>query len=347
MLSNKIKKCGSLLLFFLFIISALSLPAAAAQSDNRPTLYVGGVPFGVRFVTEGVLVVGYCDVDCNGKTLNPAKTAGICPGDCICAVNGKTVETAADLAAEIAKNGQNGIEFSYIREGEERRTEMQPVACRKDGNLRVGLLVRDSGAGIGTVTFVTENNTFGGLGHGICDGDSGALIPLARGNVMDVTIGGLTRGAAGAPGELRGRFSGERIGTLTQNTPCGVFGCFTERPELPTGKMPIAYKNEVHDGAVTLWCTLEDNVPHEYTAEISAIHREAQGNKCFTVHVTDRALIEKTGGIIQGMSGSPIIQDGRLIGAVTHVLIGDPTTGYGIFIENMLANMASPLQSAA
>ena len=345
MLSNKIKKGGSLLLIFLFILSVWSLPTGAAEAaEQRPSLYVGGMPFGVRFATEGVLVVGYCDVACNGRTQNPAKSAGICPGDCICAVNGKAVETAAQLATEISKNGQNGIEFSYLRAGEARSAGLCPVPCEKDGNLRVGLLVRDSGAGIGTVTFVTEQNTFGGLGHGICDGESGALIPLAKGNVMDVTVSGLTRGAAGAPGELKGRFSGERIGTLTQNTPCGVFGSFTECPELPVGKLPIAYKNEVHDGAVTLWCTLDEGEPQEYTAEISGIHREADGNKCFTVHVTDKDLIAKSGGIIQGMSGSPIIQDGHLIGAVTHVLIGDPTTGYGIFIENMLANMAVPLQ---
>ena len=203
--------------------------------------------------------------------------------------------------------------------------------------------MRDSGAGIGTVTFVTEQNLFGGLGHGICDGESGTLIPMARGSVMGVTVGSLKRGAAGAPGELKGHLSTEKMGALTQNTACGVFGAFAERPALPAGELPIAYRDELHDGAVTLWCTLDDNTPREYSAEISAIHRAAEGNKCFTVHITDKALLEKTGGIIQGMSGSPIIQDGHLVGAVTHVLIGDPTTGYGIFIENMLANMAEAL----
>jgi stage IV sporulation protein B len=166
---------------------------------------------------------------------------------------------------------------------------------------------------------------------------------MSRGSVMDVTIGSLKRGAAGAPGELKGHLSSEKTGTLMQNTPCGVFGAFAERPALPAGAMPIGYRDELHDGAVTLWCTLDDNTPREYSAEISAIHRAAEGNKCFTVHITDKALLEKTGGIIQGMSGSPIIQDGRLVGAVTHVLIGDPTTGYGIFIENMLANIPALL----
>ena len=164
---------------------------------------------------------------------------------------------------------------------------------------------------------------------------------------MDVEIAGLKRGAAGAPGELKGHFASGKTGSLLQNTPCGVFGSFAERPALPAGQLPIGYRDEIHDGAVTLWCTLDDNVTREYSAEISAIHREAEGNKCFTVHVTDKDLIAKTGGIVQGMSGSPIIQNGRLIGAVTHVLIGDPTTGYGIFIENMLDAANIPMAKAS
>ena len=344
MSSNKIKKGG--LLFFLLAVALLFRLPCAAIETARPTLYVGGIPFGVRFTTQGVLVVGYRDVACGQKSENPARAAGICPGDCIYKMNGKSIDTAAALSAEIAKHPTNGIEICYLREGEERCTHLVPLTDEQ-GVARVGLLVRDAGAGIGTVTFVTEENTFGGLGHGICDGECGALIPLAEGGVMPVRIHALRKGTRGTPGELKGQLSSERIGSLSQNTPCGVFGTFERRPSLPAGKLPIAYKDEVHDGAVTLWCTLEDNVPHEYTAEISAIHREANGNKCFTVHITDPTLIAQTGGIVQGMSGSPIIQDGKLVGAVTHVLIGDPTTGYGIFIENMLENMARSLKTTA
>ncbi len=335
---KQFKRVGTALLAFLFIITALTLPTAGAASE-RPTLYVGGIPFGVRFFTDGVLVVGYCDVECGGKACNPAKEAGLQPGDCICRVNRTEITTASGLAEAIEQGGAAALELCYRRDGKEHTAHLTPLPCDKDGRLRTGLYVRDSGAGIGTVTFVTEQNTFGGLGHGICDGESGTLIPMSRGSVMGVTIGGLTRGATGAPGELKGHFSAGKTGSLLQNTPCGVFGAFGERPALPAGQMPIAYKNEVHDGAVTLWCTLDDNVTREYGAEINAIHREAEGNKCFTVHITDKDLISKTGGIIQGMSGSPIIQDGHLVGAVTHVLIGDPTTGYGIFIENMLNQM--------
>ncbi|MBQ8356697.1 MAG: SpoIVB peptidase [Clostridia bacterium] len=336
--SNKIKRRGGFLLAILLIITALTLPVMGVTRE-RPTLYVGGIPFGVRFFTDGVLVVGYCDVQSGGGAHNPAKDAGLRPGDCIYQINEEKIDSAANLAEAIEKNGTCPLTLSFRREGKERTARITPLPCDEDGRLRTGLYVRDSGAGIGTVTFVTEQNTFGGLGHGICDGESGTLIPMARGSVMGVTIAGMNKGAAGAPGELKGHFSAGKTGSLTQNTPCGVFGAFAERPSLPTGALPIAYRDEVHDGAVTLWCTLDDNVPREYNAEITAINRAAEGNKCFTVHITDKALLEKTGGIIQGMSGSPIIQDGHLVGAVTHVLIGDPTTGYGIFIENMLNQM--------
>jgi stage IV sporulation protein B len=327
-------RAASFLLSFLLILSALLLPAGAER--ERPRLTVSGAPFGVRFFTDGVLVVEYCDVEHNGKMQNPARSAGICPGDCICGVNGAPVHTAAELSEAIVKNGAGPLSLSYKREGVQGEVTLSPLSCDKDGRLRTGLLVRDSGAGIGTVTFITAENTFGGLGHGICDGESGKLIPLARGSVMGVSIGSLKRGAAGAPGELKGHFSGGKTGALLQNTPCGVFGLLTDRPACPAGDMPIAFRDEVHDGAVTLWCTVDEDTPREYGAEIHTIHRNAPGNKCFTVHITDRALLDKTGGIVQGMSGSPIIQDGKLVGAVTHVLIGDPTTGYGIFIENML-----------
>ena len=331
------------LLTVLLLATLLALPAAAA----RPTLTVGGVPFGVRFVTDGVMVVGYCNVRCGGKEQSPAREAGLRPGDCICGVEGQAVNTAEDLQKAIEQNGKRAISISYTREGQEATATLTPLPCDEDGRLRLGLYVRDAGAGIGTVTFVEEDGRFGGLGHGICDGECGALIPLARGSVMGVTVGEISRGAAGAPGELRGHFSPKRVGVLQQNTTCGVFGALTERPCGLGQTLPIAYRNEVHDGAATLRCTLDESGPREYTVELSAIHRDADGNKCFTVKVTDPALLAKTGGIIQGMSGSPLVQDGRLVGAVTHVMINDPTTGYGIFIENMLSNMARPLETAA
>ncbi|MBQ8341432.1 MAG: SpoIVB peptidase [Clostridia bacterium] len=341
MKTQKRIKRWAFLLTLLLCIGALALPAAAAT--DRPVLTLGGVPFGVRFTTEGILVVSYCDVHSGGRDQNPARDAGLRPGDCICRVGEHKIETATELTEVIQQNGQQPLTLFYKREGREQAATLTPLPCDEDGRLRTGLFVRDAGAGIGTVTFVREDGSFGGLGHGICDGESGALIPLSRGSVMGVTLGDIHKGVAGTPGELRGHFSAERMGVLTQNTACGVFGHLTTCPTGLGDKLPIAYRNEVCEGAATLRCTLDNGAPREYTVEITAIRKQADGNKCFTVHVTDPDLLAKTGGIVQGMSGSPIIQDGKIVGAVTHVLINDPTTGYGIFIENMLSNMAVAL----
>lgn len=307
-------------------------------------LTVGGIPFGVRFFTDGVLVVGYCDVECDGKCQNPARRAGLSPGDCIYKINETELHDAAALCELLQESCGKEILVSYRRGEENKTAKLTPLGCDEDGRVRMGLFVRDSGAGIGTVTFIDgKTGGFMGLGHGICDSESGALVPMSRGSVLGVTIGGITRGAVGAPGELRGHFSAGKTGALLSNTVCGVYGVFAERPQTPAGELPIAYRNEVHDGAATVWCTLDDNQSREYSVTLSQIHKNAKGNKCFTVKITDAALLEKTGGIVQGMSGSPIVQDGHLVGAITHVLIGDPTTGYGIFIENMLENMPQAL----
>ena len=169
-------------------------------------------------------------------------------------------------------------------------------------------------------------------------------MPLARGSVLGVTISSVNKGAVGAPGELRGHFSAGKTGALISNTLCGVYGVFAEPPEKLGQKLPVGHRDQVHGGAATVRCTLDDNQPREYAVEISAVNRNAEGNKCFAVRVTDEALLSRTGGIVQGMSGSPVIQDGHLIGAVTHVLIGDPTTGYGIFLDNMLTAMPENLR---
>ncbi len=329
-----------LLLFALLLTLPVSAGRSKAAEEARETVLVGGVPFGVRFFTDGVLVVGYCDVESGGKAQNPAKDAGIKPGDCIKAVNGRTVSGVKELSEAVGEAGGGAITLAVSREGAELSFTLSPLACDAEGRWRTGLWARDTGAGIGTVTYVRRDHSFGGLGHGICDGESGVLVPIARGSVMGVEIGSVAKGAVGAPGELRGHFSAGKTGSLLQNTPCGVFGVFAELPASPVGELPIGHREELHGGAATLWCTLSDNQTRGYGVEISDIHRSARGNKCFTVTVTDPDLLAKTGGIVQGMSGSPIVQDGRLVGAVTHVLIGDPTTGYGIFIENMLEQMA-------
>jgi stage IV sporulation protein B len=198
--------------------------------------------------------------------------------------------------------------------------------------------VRDSIAGIGTITYIEpESGEFAGLGHGICDTATGALLPISRGVVVHAEIRGIRKGAPGSPGELRGQFSSGRIGVLNMNAAQGVFGVLTELPVnvCEETAVPIAMKEEILDGEATLLCTVDENGAKEYSVTIRKI-KNGSGDKNMEITVTDPELLEKTGGIVQGMSGSPLLQNGRLIGAVTHVLINNPAKGYGIYIENML-----------
>ncbi len=301
-------------------------------------LYPGGMPFGVKFFTKGVLVVGFCDVDTDRGLVNPAYDAGLRLKDVITHVDGKELAGAVNLTEIVENTNGASIDVRYTRGDEERTATITPIKSKSDGKYKTGLWVRDSGAGIGTVSFIDpESNYFAGLGHGICDSDTGKLLPIERGTVVNVTVSGIQKGVSGTPGEIKGFFSSGKTGTLLGNNDCGVYGFFADIPEnVPSEPLPIALKGDLKEGEAQIYCTLDEGGIQKYTIEISDINRDAESGKCFTVKVTDPSLLEKTGGIIQGMSGSPIIQNGHIVGAVTHVLVGDPTRGYGIFIENML-----------
>jgi len=298
-------------------------------------LYVGGMPFGVKFLTKGIVVCGFSD--CKGK-VNPAKTAGIRPGDIITEINGKEIKSVSELNGAVY--GEKALTVKYTRNGQELMADICPIYLETECRYTLGIAVRDSGAGIGTVTFICpKTRAFGGLGHGICE-STGELIPMDRGSVVDVKINGIVKGLSGAPGEVKGYFNGGKTGSLIGNSHCGVWGIFAELPsELHGRPVSIGTRDTVRSGKAYIYTMLDGEKVERYEIEISDIQRNAQGNKCFVVRITDKKLLSKTGGIIQGMSGSPIIQNGKLVGAVTHVLINDPTTGYGIFIENMLNQM--------
>ena len=303
---------------------------AGADADEK-LLIPGGMVFGVRFFTEGVLVVGIPD-----NESSPAYASGIRVNDVILKVNGVNVSDADSLSRAVDSSKGEPIKLTCRREGREFSVTVKPRL--EDGSYKTGVWVRDSGAGIGTVTFIDpETGLFGGLGHGICDADTGKPMPLGRGVLLGVTINGINKGIKGDPGEIRGSFKPEKLGAVTGNTDCGIFGIYSEIPKSIYGAIPMAHKDEVKAGATTILCTLEDGEIREYSVELASVDPSASGGRCFTVTVTDPALIKQTGGIVQGMSGSPIIQNGKLVGAVTHVLINDPARGYGIFIENMLA----------
>ena len=312
-------------------------------------LYPGGTPFGVKFMTEGVLIVGFCDVDTASGRTNPSSAAGLSVGDRIIAVNGKRICGLGELSRIVESSGGKSISLTYRRGGNEHTATLTPAYSLSEGCYKTGAYVKDNGAGIGTVTYIVPNSLeFGGLGHGICESDGGKLVPISRGAVVNVGIDGVEKGKSGTPGELRGHFKSGKSGSLLQNTDCGVFGVLATLPEgLPCEPLYLGLRDEVKEGRAYIWSTLEGSTPKRYEIEISNIDRSASAGKCFSVKVTDKALIDASGGIVQGMSGSPIIQNGKLIGAVTHVMINDPTAGYGIFIENMLAAANSQVQPKA
>ncbi len=319
------------------LLGCIPVKRTGVRAYDDCKLYVGGMPFGVKFYTDGVTVVGFCDVDTENGKVNPAYEAGLRQKDIITHINGKPVSGATELTEVVEASGGKELVFRVSRGGESFDITVIPILSRSEGIGKAGMWVRDSGAGIGTVSFILpESGCFVGLGHGICDAETGELLKIGRGNIVDVTISGITKGVSGTPGELRGFFNAGKRGTLLGNDECGVFGVFAELPSGLGEPISLGLRDELREGEATIYCTLDNGTRESYTVEISNINRNATGGKCFGVKVTDKRLLEKTGGIVQGMSGSPIIQNGKLMGAVTHVMIGDPTAGYGIFAENML-----------
>ncbi len=338
--------CAGLLALLLAVVGGILSAGATGDGGLPERVYVGGMPFGVKFYTEGILVVGFCDVDSAGGAINPARDAGLRLRDVIVGINGRSPSNAASLteaassgapvtltirraAAETArragskshKSGGEQAALPQRRESEVTLT-VTPALSESEGRYKTGLYVRDSGAGIGTVTFIMPGtNAFAGLGHGICDGETGELVPLGRGQVTDVTVSGVDRGEVGAPGAIKGYFAPGKIGSLLGNTTCGVWGVLAARPASAVTELPVGDRHSIHPGEATVLCTLDDGQVGSYTVCITSVDTTATGSKCFTISVTDPALLQKTGGIVQGMSGSPVIQDGKLVGAVTHVCV--------------------------
>ena len=212
-----------------------------------------------------------------------------------------------------------------------------PATSDSDGSLKTGMWIRDSAAGIGTLTYIDpESGRFGGLGHGICDADTREIVPVHDGEIVSANISGIKRGVRGSAGEIRGYLSGDTLGKLENNTVCGAFGSFTS--DMPASReYDVALKQEVRQGKAKLMCSVEpDGKPRMYDVVINRINYGGNPAKNMIITVTDKKLLEKTGGIIQGMSGSPLVQDGKFIGAVTHVFVNDPASGYAIFAENMI-----------
>ena len=311
----------------LLIILVMPFGVVAAKAKE---LIVAGTPFGVKIRTEGVIVVGIPNE--NG----PASAAGLKRGDVIRAINGEAITSAEEFSEKIKTSDGNALTLDCKNGSEVRSLTVTPMTD-ESGEYKIGVWVKDSAAGIGTVTFIDpETMAFAGLGHGICNGAGGDPIPFAFGSAEDVTLTGIVVGKAGAPGELRGSFAGRKMGKLLKNDATGVYGVLVEIPEeLKAEKYPVCKSSDIKEGKAYIYATVDGEGRKQYEIEIFGIEKEGK-DRNFSVRITDETLLAKTGGIVQGMSGSPIIQDGKLVGAVTHVLVNDPTRGYGIFIENML-----------
>ena len=312
----------------------LGQPARAAALEADHLIPVGHT-IGIKLFAEGVVVIGLAEVETGSGVLTPGADCGLQVGDVIEAANGKEVESTEQFAALLQCGGR--VELDVSRDGEDLTLAAEPV-LGTDGTWRLGAWIRDSMAGIGTVTFYDPTTgSFGALGHGVTDTDTGLLMPLGDGSVMHASVKAVKRGSAGEPGELKGSFDlAHDLGGLYANTEQGVFGTMESCGFTEGSALPVAKAGEVRTGPAAILSNVSGDRVESYSIEIVRV-LDSAGVQKLLVQVTDPALIEQTGGIVQGMSGSPIIQDGKIVGAVTHVMVNEPTKGYGILIENMLA----------
>lgn len=306
-----------------------------AEKNTRQYVYAGGTPIGIKLYCNGVIIVGTDDIETENGKINPAKKAGILKGDVLKSINGIKTKTNRDVTKIIEKNGGTEMTFEIMRGNNPISVKFQSV---KDvnGAFKAGLWIRDSSAGIGTLSFVTEDGRFASLGHGVCDIDTGSVLPIGEGTATNATVTGILKGVAGSAGELCGELDSAATGVIYSNDSTGIYGRFYSFDPNSMKKYPVAKKNEVKKGSAQIIATVENGKTAYYDIEITDLSPNSFDNKNLVVRVTDSALTEKTGGIVQGMSGSPIIQNGMLVGAVTHVFINDPRGGYGVYAETML-----------
>ena len=331
----------ALLLLAAAVMVVLSLaPAAqAAEEQDASTRYVVplGKAVGIKLFADGVLVVSVSPVQGTEETRSPAKECGLKEGDILLTFNGEKIRSTEHLQAMLAENGETAAELTVQRDGKTLEVTASPVVC-EDGGIRLGAWIRDSMAGVGTLTYYDPaTGSYGALGHGITDVDTAELMPLASGSIMETMVKAVKKGQRGDPGELKGDFTVQRdVGTVTVNSNEGIFGTVEDAGFISGEAVSVAEPEEVHAGEASILCTISGSDTRAYEVEILRVNPRSRDGRDLLLRVTDPELLETTGGIVQGMSGSPILQDGRLVGAVTHVLVANPAEGYGIFLENML-----------
>ena len=320
--------------FFVICFFMLSLFSVSAQEIR---LVPSGKAVGVKLYTDGILVIGTSQINNEeNQSVCPARKSSIRANDVIEKVNGNAIKSIEELSEAVNEN-PDSVTLTIRRDSSRFDVCVTPVKD-SDGTPRLGLWVRDSTAGIGTVTFINpQNRSFGALGHGICDVDTGNILSVKSANILNCTSLTAIKGKRGAPGELGGVFGSDILGNVTLNTGHGIFGTLSEKFSFtPSDAIPVCPPSQVTESEAYILSDIDQKGIQKYSINIKKSAPKSK-DKGIVFEVTDKNLIDKTGGIIQGMSGSPIIQDGKFVGAVTHVFVNDPTRGYGIFIENMLA----------
>ena len=332
---------------FLVLLTAAALLAlslapgarAAESAGEEPrTVIPLGRAVGIKLFAQGVLVVGLSDITTEEGVASPARACGLQEGDVITHINDTQVDSIEEVQTILQDLDGQEMELTVVRDDESREVTTRAAQCSADGEYKLGAWIRDSMAGIGTLTFVDPaTGLFGTLGHGINDVDTSVLMKLQSGAITPASVASVAKGMDGRPGELRGTFTaGEDLGTLFANTQQGVFGYLDDPGAFAGDPVPVAKQEEVHTGQATILSNVSGTQVEEYTVEILKVFDDSTDTRDLMLRVTDPRLLEQTGGIVQGMSGSPILQDGKLVGAVTHVLVDHADRGYGILAENML-----------
>ena len=330
------------------VLGIIPVKNVTVRYTDRNYVIPSGESFGIRLYSDGVMVVGISEIVSEDGKSSPAYNAGLRNGDVITHIDGQRVSQNSEVTKAISDCGGKSLKITFERNGKTYTAELSPVLTAN--SYKAGMWVRDSVAGIGTLTYIDiENMTFAGLGHGITDSDCGEIYPIGSGAAVYADIASAVKGTSGYPGELKGYFTDKAIGELFANTETGVYGALAALPDNAANKaVPVAYRQEVEEGEATILATVDGEGVKEYTVEIEKVNYNANNKtRNMVIRVTDSRLLQTTGGIVQGMSGSPIIQNGRLVGAVTHVFVNDPTRGYGIFAENMTENEELLLKKAA
>lgn len=336
---EKINKIGKVR-FRLNLFNLIPLKNIDVNVIPKTTVVPMGNAIGMKLYTAGVLVVGMSEIE--GK--KPYENSGIKEGDRIIQINQNQIDNTDDLMKAVNKSDGNNISIKYVRDEKTITASIKPLK-NSSNEYKIGLWVRDAAAGVGTLTFYEPSSgMFATLGHGIMDIDTAELIKIANGELVTTNILSINKGTKGNPGEIRGTIeAGHTIGSISKNTKFGVFGTINKTPYLNTSntnEVQVALREEIKTGKAQIICELENGKKEYYDIEIQRIFiSNNKDNKSMLIKVTDKKLSEKTGGIIQGMSGAPIIQNGKFVGAVTHVLVNDPTIGYGVFADIMLKQM--------